>query len=48
MLVVRGETLYDLETSPAAQDGVAPIAGAPEREDEPVRGEPEPPPADGG
>ncbi len=42
MLVVRGETLYDLEVTPDAPDGVAPVAGEPDREEE--RG-PAPPPA---
>jgi hypothetical protein len=43
MLVLRGETLYDLETAPDVPDGVAAIAGEPVRDDEPVRREPEPP-----
>ncbi len=37
MVVVRGKTLYDLETVPVAPDGVAALAGEPVPDDEPVR-----------
>ena len=44
MLVLRGEMLYDLEAvARVLLDGVAPIAGEPVRDDEPMRRNSEPP-----